>query len=86
MKPRSEKDRISAILFIIVFLLVVVIVCILLQMLYVTKYQHIDEDDAYYLGTAVTAVQKDGLYRRNPYTGTMPAAAGSYSSFGGYGY
>ena len=50
-------------------LLVVVIVCILLQMLYVTKYQHIDEDDAYYLGTAVTAVQKDGLYRRNPYTG-----------------
>jgi len=22
----------------------------------------------------------------NPYTGTMPVAAGSYGSFGGYGY
>ena len=22
----------------------------------------------------------------NPYTGTMPAAAGAYGSFGGYGY
>ena len=31
MKPRSEKDRISAILFIIVFLLVVVIVIMVLK-------------------------------------------------------
>ena len=32
---------------------------------------------------AARSGQMDGY---NPYTGTMPVAAGSYGSFGGYGY
>ena len=32
-------------------------------------------------------VNRDGeMDNYNPYTGTMPVAAGSYGSFGGYGY
>ena len=50
-------------------LMALVLVCILFQMVFVTEKQHIDEDDAYYLGTAVTAVEYDSLYTRNPYTG-----------------
>ena len=33
-----------------------------------------------------TAARNGQLPDYNPYTGTMPAAAGDYSSFGGYGY
>ena len=33
-----------------------------------------------------TAAMNGQMDNYNPYTGTMPAAAGSYSSFGGYGY
>ena len=33
-----------------------------------------------------TAAVNGEMNNYNPYTGTMPAAAGSYSSFGGYGY
>ena len=50
-------------------LMAVVLICILFQMVFVTEKQHIDEDDAYYLGTAVNAVEYDGLYTRDPYTG-----------------
>ena len=33
-----------------------------------------------------TAAVNGEMNNYNPYTGTMPAAAGSYNSFGGYGY
>jgi len=33
-----------------------------------------------------TAAQNGDLNNYNPYTGSMPVAAGSYSAFGGYGY
>ena len=32
------------------------------------------------------AARSGRMQNYNPYTGTMPAAAGSYASFGGYGY
>lgn len=38
-------------------------------------------------GAATWEAARNGeLNNYNPYTGTMPAAAGSYGSFGGYGY
>lgn len=45
------------------------LVCMLLQAGYVTQRQHIDEDDAFYVATAVTSVQKNSLYKYSPYTG-----------------
>jgi len=33
-----------------------------------------------------TAARNGEMDNYNPYTGTMPVAAGSYGSFGGYGY
>ena len=50
--------------------------CMLLQAGYVTQMQHMDADDAYYLATAVTAVEKDGLYTHNPNTGKKMKEAG----------
>ena len=50
--------------------------CMLLQAGYVTQMQHMDADDAFYLATAVTAVQKDGLYTHNPNTGKRMKEAG----------
>ena len=47
----------------------VVLACALLQTGYVTERQHIDEDDAFYLASATTAVTTDSLYRYNAYTG-----------------
>ncbi|MCC8044641.1 MAG: DUF6077 domain-containing protein [Clostridiales bacterium] len=49
----------------------VIIVCVLLQAAYVTLNQHIDDDDAYYVATAVTAVETDTLMEYNPYTGNL---------------
>ena len=42
---------------------------ILIQLVVVVLYAHMDEDDAFYVGTATTAVETDTLYAYNPYTG-----------------
>ena len=49
--------------------LVVVGILILFQLVVVVLYAHMDEDDAFYVGTATTAVETDSLYAYNPYTG-----------------
>ncbi len=50
-------------------LLPIVLLCIFLQFFYVTFNQHIDEDDAYYVATATTAVETNTLIEYDPYTG-----------------
>ncbi len=47
----------------------VAIIFIALQTMYVSYYQHIDDDDAFYVGTAETAVETDSMMKFNPYTG-----------------
>ena len=49
--------------------LVVAGILILFQLVVVVLYAHMDEDDAFYVGTATTAVETDSLYAYNPYTG-----------------
>lgn len=49
--------------------LVVAGILILIQLVVVVLYAHMDEDDAFYIGTATTAVETDSLYAYNPYTG-----------------
>ena len=49
--------------------LVVAGILILIQLIVVVLYAHMDEDDAFYVGTATTAVETDSLYAYNPYTG-----------------
>lgn len=49
--------------------LAVALLCMALQAAYVTQREYIDDDDAFYLATATTSVEKDSLYRFNPYTG-----------------
>ena len=44
-------------------------ILILIQLVVVVLYAHMDEDDAFYVGTATTAVETDSLYAYNPYTG-----------------
>ena len=44
-------------------------ILILFQLVVVVLYAHMDEDDAFYVGTATTAVETDTLYAYNPYTG-----------------
>lgn len=50
-------------------ILAVAAVCILLQAVYVTERQHIDDDDAFYLATSTTAVETDSLFFYSPETG-----------------
>ena len=49
--------------------LVLAAVLILIQLAVVAAFAHMDEDDAFYVGTATTAVQTDSVYAVNPYTG-----------------
>lgn len=42
---------------------------ILFQTVYVVTHMHIDDDDAWYVGTAVTAYFTNTIYQLNPYTG-----------------
>ena len=49
--------------------LVVAAVLILAQLVILVIYAHMDEDDAFYVGTATTAVETDSVYAVNPYTG-----------------
>ena len=59
---KRQKNRISP-------ELVVAGILILIQLIVVVLYAHMDEDDAFYVGTATTAVETDSLYAYNPYTG-----------------
>ncbi|MCC8066054.1 MAG: DUF6077 domain-containing protein [Clostridiales bacterium] len=52
-------------------LLIVVIVCVLLQVVFVTFSSHIDDDDAFYVATAVTARETNTLMQYNPFTGNL---------------
>ena len=45
------------------------LVLILFQCAFVCLMAHMDADDAFYVGTAVTDVAKDSIYQINPYTG-----------------
>ena len=45
------------------------------QIFMYVRYMHIDDDDAFYVGTAVTAVHTDTIFQINPYTGI------AYNSF-----
>ena len=56
-KPRLSGELIAAAALILVQLVIVVL------------FAHMDEDDAFYVGTATTAVQTDSVYAVNPYTG-----------------
>ena len=49
--------------------LAVAAVLILVQLVILILYAHMDEDDAFYVGTATTAVETDSVYAVNPYTG-----------------
>ncbi len=52
-------------------LLVLVLICIFLQILFVTLGEHIDDDDAFFVATATTAVQTNTLMTYNPFTGAL---------------
>ncbi len=43
---------------------------ILFQMFMYARYTHVDDDDAFYVATAQTAVQTDSIFHINPYTGS----------------
>lgn len=51
------------------------VLLILLEMFMYVQYAHIDDDDAFYVATAVTTLEEDTMYTVNPYTGE------AYSSF-----
>lgn len=53
----------------------VAILFILLEMFMYVQYAHIDDDDAFYVATAVTTLEEDSMFVINPYTGE------EYSSF-----
>ncbi len=57
------------------FAAVFALLVILFQMFVYARYTHVDDDDAFYVATAQTAVQTDSIFRVNPYTG------GKYKSF-----
>lgn len=45
------------------------IICILFQLVLVTFYRHTDDDDAWYLGLAVSAYETGEMFAYSPYTG-----------------
>ena len=49
--------------------LVAAILLILLEMFMYVHYTHIDDDDAFYVATAVTTLEEDSMFQVNPYTG-----------------
>lgn len=48
---------------------VLCILCILFQLVLVTLYRHTDDDDAWYLGLAVSAYETGEMFAYSPYTG-----------------
>ena len=61
-RPVMKKPRLSG-------ELIAAAALILVQLVIVVLFAHMDEDDAFYVGTATTAVQTDSVYDVNPYTG-----------------
>ena len=61
-RPVMKKPRLSG-------ELIAAAALILVQLVIVVLFAHMDEDDAFYVGTATTAVQTDSVYAVNPYTG-----------------
>ncbi len=55
-------------------LLVILLLLIAIQMFMFIFAGHIDDDDAYYVATATTAVTTDTMYQFDPYTGDLLAA------------
>lgn len=47
------------------------VILILLQIMFVVLYAHMDADDSMYVGAATTAVYTDTIYSVNPYTGML---------------
>lgn len=48
---------------------IVAILLILFEMFMYVHYAHIDDDDAFYVATAVTTLEEDSMFTVNPYTG-----------------
>lgn len=57
-----RKTRISIIMVLVMFLL---------QAYAYVGYQHIDDDDAFFVATATTAIENDNLYVKSPYSGLL---------------
>lgn len=51
--------------------IVLAILLFVIQAYAYVGYQHIDDDDAFFVATATTAVANDNLYVRSPYTGAL---------------
>ncbi len=51
------------------WIMVVAIILILFEMFMYVHYAHIDDDDAFFVATAVTTLEEDSMYVVNPYTG-----------------
>ncbi len=50
---------------------IVVILLILLQAAVLSAFMHIDDDDAFYVGTATTAMHTNTIFEYDPYTGEL---------------
>lgn len=48
---------------------IIAILLILFEMFMYVHYTHIDDDDAFYVATAVTTLEEDSMFAVNPYTG-----------------
>ncbi|MCI8326341.1 MAG: hypothetical protein HFI37_01030 [Lachnospiraceae bacterium] len=64
-KSREQERKKLPIVFIIVLLFVV------FEMLMYVKFAHIDDDDAFYVATAVTTLEEDSMFVINPYSGDV---------------
>lgn len=51
--------------------MVLAIILISIQTLVIVFFQHVDDDDAFYVGTAVTTIQNNSMYEIDPYTGAQ---------------
>ena len=51
------------------WIFVIAILLILYQIFMITYFQHVDDDDAFYIGTAVTTWHTDTMYQYSPYSG-----------------
>ena len=49
--------------------MILALALILLQMYVVVRYAHMDADDSFYVGTAVTDIHTDTIFSISPYTG-----------------
>jgi hypothetical protein len=73
LKDKIKIDKFPQMDWWAVLLLVLVLAGIIYQIFYVSAYMHIDEDDAYYVGMAVTSYSTDTISVFHPYTGETVA-------------